>query len=132
MNIALMAHDRRKELMVQLSIAYCGILAAHNVCATKTTGKLVADATGLPVQLYLSCKQGGCQQIGARIAYNELDLVIFLCDPANTAADSDVAYMRKLCDQYNVPFATNIATAEVLLRGLKDGYLDWRNIVNPT
>jgi methylglyoxal synthase len=132
MNIALMAHDRKKELMVQLCIAYCGILAGHSVCATNTTGKLVAEATGLPVSLYLSCKQGGNQQIGARIAYNELDLVIFLCDPADQSSDKEVSYIRRLCDQYNVPFATSIATAEVLLRGLKDGYLDWRAIVNPS
>ena len=130
MNIAIIAHDRKKELMVQFCTAYCGVLAAHTVCATATTGKLVSDATGLSIQRYLPCSQGGCQQIGARIAYNELDLVIFLADPANLTTDKDVSYMRKLCDLYNVPFATNIATAEVLLRGLKDGYLDWRNIVN--
>lgn len=85
MNIALMAHDRKKELMVQFCIAYCGILAEHSVCATNTTGKLVSEATGLPVTLYLHADQGGAQQIGARISYNEIDLVLFFCDPSNPA-----------------------------------------------
>ena len=76
MNIAIMAHDRKKELMVQFCIAYCGILANHNICATSTTGRLVAEATGLPITLYLSGEQGGNQQIGARITYNEIDLVL--------------------------------------------------------
>ena len=125
-----MAHDRKKELMVQFCIAYCGILAGHSVCATNTTGRLVSEATGLNVTQYLSCKQGGSQQIGARIAYNELDLVIFFSDP-NGSDMKEVMEITRLCDQHNVPFATNIATAEVLIRGLKDGYLDWRDIVNP-
>ena len=119
MNIALMAHDRKKELMVQFCIAYCGILAEHNLCATHVTGKLVSEATGLPITLYLHADQGGAQQIGSRISYNEIDLVLFFCDPAN------------LCDQHQIPFATNAATAEVLVQGLRRGDLDWRNIVNP-
>lgn len=131
MNIALMAHDRKKELMVQFCIAYCGILAGHSICATSTTGRLVSEATGLPIQLYLSCSQGGNQQIGARIAYNELDVVIFFSDPMVKDALNEVGDIARLCDQYNIPFATNVATAEVLIRGLKDGYLDWRDIVNP-
>ena len=131
MNIALMAHDRKKELMVQFCIAYCGILSSHSLCATNTTGKLVSEATGLPVTLHLSCSQGGNQQIGARIAYNELDLVLFFSDPAESEAAYEVYEIQRLCDQHNIPFATNVATAEVLIRGLKDGYLDWRDIVNP-
>ena len=82
MNIALMAHDRKKELMVQFCIAYCGILAEHSLCATHVTGKLVSEATGLPITLYLHADQGGAQQIGARISFNEIDLVLFFCDPA--------------------------------------------------
>ena len=131
MNIALMAHDRKKELMVQFCIAYCGILSGHSLCATNTTGRLVAEATGLPITLYLSGNQGGDQQIGARIAYNELDLVLFFCDPSLTDAASNVNDIARLCDQYNVPFASNVATAEVLIQGLKRGDLDWRDIVNP-
>ena len=132
MNIALMAHDGRKELMVQFCIAYCGILAAHDICATNTTGRLVTEATGLPITLYMSCAQGGVQQIGSRIAYNELDMVLYFCDPLHTDEyQSRVMEIARLCDQQNVPFASNIATAEVLIHGLKRGDLDWRDIVNP-
>ena len=132
MNIALMSHDRKKELMVQFCIAYCGILSKHTICATNTTGRLVAEATGLPVQLFLSHEHGGSQQIGARIAYNEFDLVLFFNDPNNEAMVGDVSYISRLCDQNNIPFASNIATAEVLVLGLARGDLDWRCIVNPS
>jgi len=132
MNIALMAHDGRKELMVQFCIAYCGILAGHSICATNTTGRLVTEATGLPILLYLSCSQGGDQQIGMRIAYNELDMVLFFCDPSLIDEyQSSVLEIARLCDQHSVPFATNVATAEVLIHGLQRGDLDWRDIVNP-
>jgi methylglyoxal synthase len=126
-----MAHDRKKELMVQFCIAYCGILAGHSLCATNTTGRLVTEATGLPITLYLSGNQGGDQQIGARIAYNELDLVLYFCDPSIADTQNSVNDIARLCDQYNVPFASNVATAEVLIQGLKRGDLDWRDIVNP-
>lgn len=131
MNLALMSHDRRKELMVQFCIAYCGILSKHTVCATNTTGNLVAEATGLPVNLFLSHEHGGIQQIGARIAYNEIDMVLFFTEPQSDDLDDDVRYIRKLCDQYNIPLATNVATAEMLILGLERGDLDWRDIVSP-
>ncbi len=131
MNIALMAHDGKKELMVQFCIAYCGILAGHNICATNTTGKLVAENTGLPVSLYLSGEQGGTQQIGACIAYNEIDLVLYFCDASGREESDSVNEIARLCDQHNIPFASNIATAEVLIQGLRRGDLDWRDIVNP-
>ncbi|NLL46807.1 MAG: methylglyoxal synthase [Clostridiales bacterium] len=131
MNIALLAHDNKKELMVQFCIAYCGILAGHSICATNTTGRLVAEATGLPITLYLSCNQGGAQQIGARIAYNEIDLVLFFWDSQSTDSTVAINDIARLCDQYNVPFASNAATAEVLIRGLQRGDMDWRDIVNP-
>ena len=131
MNIALLAHDNKKELMVQFCIAYCGIMAGHSICATNTTGRLVAEATGLPITLYLSCNQGGNQQIGARIAYNEIDLVLFFWDSQSTDSTQSINELARLCDQYNVPFASNVATAEVLIRGLQRGDLDWRDIVNP-
>ena len=131
MNLALMSHDRRKELMVQFCIAYCGILSKHTVCATNTTGKLVAEATGLPVNLFLSHEHGGIQQMGARIAYNEIDMVLFFTEPQSDDLDDDVRYIRKLCDQYNIPLATNVATAEMLILGLERGDLDWRDIVSP-
>jgi len=131
MNIALLAHDKKKELMVQFCIAYSGILAKHHVCATSATGKLVAEATGLPVSLYLSHEHGGCQQIGARITYNEVDMVLFFTDPQSEDLDGDLKQLRKLCDQYNIPLASNVATAEMLIMGLARGDLDWRDIVRP-
>jgi len=126
-----MAQDGKKELMVQFCIAYCGILAGHTIIATKTTGKLISDATGLNINMCLSGGQGGSQQIGARIAYNEIDLVLFFCDPSEHENSAPVNEIARLCDQYSVPFASNVATAEVLIQGLRRGDLDWRNIVNP-
>lgn len=132
MNIALMAHDAKKELMVQFCIAYCGILSRHHLCATGTTGKMVAEATGLSITRYMSGSQGGDQQISARIACDEIDLLLMFSDPM--AVNSDEPNERdilRLCDARNIPVATNIATAEVLIHGLERGDLDWRNIVNP-
>ncbi|MBO5930083.1 MAG: methylglyoxal synthase [Clostridia bacterium] len=132
MNIALIAHDKKKELMVQFCIAYKGILSKHMLCATGTTGGLIADATGLKVHRFLSGPQGGDQQIGARIAYNEIDLVLFFRDPLTAQPhEPDVSALLRLCDVHNVPLATNVATAEVLVHGLERGDLDWRDIVNP-
>ena len=131
MNIALLAHDRKKELMIQFCIAYSGILGKHNLCATNTTGRLVADATGLPVTLHLSCEHGGAQQIGARISYNEIDMVRFFSDPQAHNLDSDQDLIIRLCDQYNIPVATNVATAEMLIMGLARGDLVWRESIKP-
>ena len=130
MNIALIAHDRKKELMVQVCITYCGILAKHNLCSTSTTGKLIAEATGLPIQMYLHSAQG-CQQIDARISYNEIDLVLFFADADHENGFDEVNRMARLCDQRQIPLASNVATAEVLILGLARGDLDWRDIVNP-
>lgn len=131
MNIALIAHDNKKELMVQFCTAYCGILAQHTLCATATTGQQIAEATGLPIHRFLSFAHGGGQQIGARIAYNEIDMVLCFDDPRNKQPSEDVSYIFQLCDQNNIPFASNIATAEMLVLGLARGDLDWRDIVNP-
>ena len=132
MNIALIAHDKKKELMVQFCIAYKGIFAKHNLVATGTTGGRIIDATGLEVHKFLAGSQGGDQQIGARIAYNEIDLVLFFRDPLTSKSyEPDVLNILRLCDIHNIPVATNVATAEVLILGLDKGYLDWRNIVNP-
>lgn len=127
MNIALIAHDVKKELMVQFCIAYSGILAHHNICATGTTGKLVAEAAGLEITRFLSGPQGGGEQIASRIAYNEIDMVLFFRDPitAKPNEPNDMTILR-LCDVHNIPIATNIATAEVLIHGLERGDLDWR------
>lgn len=132
MNIALIAHDAKKELMVQFCIAYCGILSCHDLCATGTTGRLVAEATGLQITRYLSGKQGGGEQITARISCDEIDLVLFFRDPQVVRENEYESDMFRLCDIRNIPVATNIATAEVLIHGLERGDLDWRNIVNPT
>lgn len=131
MNIAIMSHDNRKDLMVQFCTAYAGILSKHTLFATNTTGHMVADATGLDVHCFLSFAHGGCQQIGARIAYNEIDLVLFFDDPNSPSMAEDVTYISRLCDQNNIPYASNIATAEMLILGLSRGDLDWRDIVNP-
>ena len=133
MNIALITHDIKKELMVQFCIAYCGVLSKHNLCATGTTGKMVAEATGLNVQRYLSGSQGGDQQIAARISCNEIDLLLFFRDPISVKPHepNDMNLLR-LCDVHNIPVATNIATAEALIHALERGDLDWRDIVNPT
>ena len=131
MNIALMAHDNKKELMVQFCTAYCGILAKHTLCATASTGQQIADATGLTIHRFLSFTHGGGQQIAARIAYNEIDMVLCFDDPNQKTTDEDVTYISHLCDQNNIPFASNLATAEMLVLGLNQGYLDWRAIVNP-
>jgi methylglyoxal synthase len=131
MNITLMAHDKKKELMVQFCTAYKSILAKHNLSATATTGRLVAEATGLPISLFLSSHQGGHQQVDVRIAYNEIDMVLFFDDPASNVLEEEVRHICRLCDQHNVPFASNVATAEVLIHGLSRGDLDWRDIVNP-
>lgn len=131
MNIALLAHDNKKELMVQFCIAYCGIFAVNSLCSTATTGRLVTDATGLEVKTYMSRRQGGIQQIGARIAYNEIDLVLFFADPQSPEYAEDMCLIARLCDQYSIPFASNVATAEVLILGLQRGDLAWRDIVNP-
>lgn len=132
MNIALMAHDRKKELMVQFCTAYAGILSRHSLYATNSTGHQIAEATGLSVHCFLTYAHGGNQQIGARIAYNEFDLVLFLSDPTDDAAAGDVAYISRLCDRNNIPFASNLGTAEALIIGLARGDLDWRAIVNPS
>ena len=130
MNIALIAHDSKKELMVQFCIAYCGVLSRHNLCATATTGKLVSEATGLHIQRYLSGSQGGDQQIAARISCNEIDVLIFFRDPLNAKAyEPNEMNLLRLCDVHNIPLATNIATAEALIHALERGDLDWREFV---
>ena len=131
MNIALIAHNNRKELMVQFCTAYCGILAKHTLCATATTGQMVAEATGLTIHRFMSFYHGGGQQIGARIAYNELDMVLCFDDPNTKEPSPDIIYISRLCDKNNIPFASNIATAEMLVLGLARGDLDWREVVNP-
>ena len=130
MNIAFLAHDKKKELMVQFCTAYKSVLAKHNLFATASTGRLIADNTGLPITLLLSHKQGGHQQINARIAYTEIDLVILFSDP-NTIdpwEDSQMLETIRHCDRHNVPFASNLGSAEMFIMGLQRGDLDWREM----
>lgn len=132
MNIAIIAHDVKKELMTQFCIAYAGILSQHTICATGTTGKIVSEASGLNIQCFMSGEQGGEQQIASRIACNEIDLLLMFGDPLNPKPMvQDEANLLRLCAVHNVPVATNIATAEALIHSLARGDLDWRDIVNP-
>ena len=132
MNIAFLAHDKKKELMVQFCTAYKSILMKHNLYATATTGRLIADNTGLPITLLLSHKQGGHQQINARIAYNEIDLVLLFTDPNTNDPweDSQMIETIRHCDRNYVPIATNLGTAEIAIMGLQRGNLDWREMVH--
>lgn len=132
MNIAFLAHDKKKELMVQFCTAYKSVLMKHNLFATATTGRLIADNTGLPITLLLSHKQGGHQQINARIAYNEIDLVLLFTDPNTTDPWDDAQMIETIrhCDRHNVPIATNLAAAEMLIMGLQRGDLDWREMLH--
>lgn len=131
MKIALIAHDRKKPLMIKLATAYQTILAKHELYATGTTGLRIQEATNLPVHRFKSGPLGGDQQIGAMISEDEIDLVIFLRDPlAAQPHEPDVTALIRLSDVYEIPLATNIGTAEVLLRGLAAGYLDFRTVVH--
>ena len=128
MNIAIIAHDSKKELMIQFCIAYSGILSKHKLCATGTTGKQVSEATGLAIQQYLVGSQGGCQQISSKISCNEIDLLLFFRDPIRRkTSEPDERDILRLCDVYNIPMATNIATAEALIMALERGDLDYRD-----
>ncbi|MBQ8331505.1 MAG: methylglyoxal synthase [Clostridia bacterium] len=132
MEIAIIAHDLKKELMAQFCIAYCGILSKHKLCATAITAKYISEATGLHIDRLMSGSQGGEEQITSRIAYNEIDVLLYFRDTRPTARvnPADLELLR-VCDQYNIPVATNIATAEVIITALERGDLDWREIVNP-
>ena len=135
MEIAIIAHDMKKELITQLCIAYCGILSKHNICATSITAKYISDATGLKIEKLLSGSQGGEEQIASRIAYNEIDVLIYFRDTRSTDGMSEHDKIERelllMCDRYNVPVATNIATAELIIMALDRGDLDWREVVNP-
>ncbi|SJZ64897.1 methylglyoxal synthase [Garciella nitratireducens] len=128
MNIALIAHDKKKDDMIRFAIAYKKILEKHFLYATGTTGKKIIEATGLKVHCFNSGPLGGDQQIGAYISDNKMDLVIFLRDPLTAQPhEPDVSALLRLSDVYSIPLATNMGTAEILLRGLEQGFLDWRN-----
>ena len=127
MNIALIAHSSRRELLVQFCTAYCGILSQHSLCASSETGFAIQSETGLDIETIIADNEGALEQIATRVAYNEIDLVLFFRDVMENSGD----LILKLCDKNIIPVATNLATAEVLVQGLARGDLDWRDIVNP-
>ena len=131
MNIALIAHDAKKELMTQFCIAYCGILSKHHLFATATTAKYISEATGLDIDRLMSGDAGGEEQVASRVSYNEVDILLFFRDTRPESQDPIDNELLRMCDMYNVPVATNIATAEVIVTALDRGDLDWREIVNP-
>ena len=132
MVIAIIADDNKKELMAQFCTAYCGILCRHQLCATHMTGKYISDATGLEIETFLVGGSGGLEQISSKVSFNEIDIVFYFrsTDPSKEIHEYENTLLR-LCDVYNVPLATNIATAEVLVTALDSGSLNWRELVNP-
>lgn len=129
MNIGLIAHDTKKKLMQNFCIAYRGILSKHALYATGTTGRLIEEVTNLNVYKYLAGHLGGEQQLGSQIENNDLDMLIFLRDPQNPKAhEIDINNIFRLCDMHNIPLATNLATAELMIKALERGDLEWRNI----
>ncbi|MBR4296061.1 MAG: methylglyoxal synthase [Clostridia bacterium] len=132
MQIAIIAHDTKKELMTQFCIAYCGTLSKHDLCATSITAKYISEATGLRIEKLMTGEHGGEQQIASRIAYDEIDILLFFrsTNPMDSF-DEESFELLSMCDRHNVPVATNIATAEVLICALERGDLAWREIINP-
>ena len=129
MDIALIAHDAKKKLMQNFCIAYHGILSKHELFATGTTGRLIEEVTNLNIHKYLAGHLGGEQQIGAQLEQNQIDLVIFLRDPQGSRPnEADINKAIRLCDIHNIPLATNIGSAEVLLKSLDRGDLEWREM----
>ncbi len=132
MNIGFIAHDAKKKLMQNCCIAYRGILSRHDLYATGTTGRLIQDAAGLTVHKFLEGHVGGEQQMSAMVEQNQMDLVLFFRDPESTASTrneaADLSKVIRMCDLHNVPLATNIASAEILLKSLDRGDLDWREM----
>ena len=119
MKIALIAHDKKKNKMIDLALRYKDVLSEHEIYATGTTGTLVMGETGIKINRFKSGPLGGDQQIGSMIANSELDLVIFLRDPLTSQPhEPDVSALLRLCDVTNTPLATNIASAEIMLTAL--------------
>lgn len=132
MDIAIIAENNKKELMAQFCIAYCGILSKHHLLATHTTGKYISDATGLEIETFLSGSSGGTEQIASRVSFNEIDVVFYFRSTESSSEVSEAeANLLRLCDVHNIPLATNIATAEVLVTAIESGALSWREFLNP-
>lgn len=130
MNIGLVAHDTKKKLMQNFCIAYRNILNKHDLYATGTTGRLIEEVTNLSIHKYLAGHLGGVQQLGSQIAHNQVDVMIFLRDPvSHHHHENDMSSIVRLCDIHNIPVATNLATAELLIKALERGDLEWRDVV---
>ncbi len=129
MNIGLIAHDSKKKLMQNFCVAYRNILNKHQLYATGTTGRLVEEAANLSVHKFLAGHVGGVQQLGAQIEMNEIDLVIFLREPFSPKKhEPDAHIIFRPCDTHSIPLATNLATAELLIKSLDRGEMDWREV----
>lgn len=129
MKIGLIAHDSKKALMQNLCIAYRGILSKHELFATGTTGRLIEEVTNLSIHKYLAGHLGGEQQLGSQIAQNDIDALIFLRDPLTSKPhEPNVNDVIRLCDMHNIPMATNLATAELIILAIDRGDLDWREM----
>jgi len=130
MNIALIAHDKKKSDMIEFSIAYKHIFKKHSLFATGTTGRLIEEATNLSITKFQSGPLGGDQQIGSLIASNEMDIVFFFRDPLTAQPhEPDVSALMRLCDVHLIPLATNIAAAEIIIHGLERGDFSWRTMM---
>lgn len=129
MNVGLIAHDSKKKLMQNFCIAYRGVLGKHSLFATGTTGRLIEEAANLSVHKFLPGPLGGLQQMSVAIESNDIDMVIFLRDPLTAKShEPDIAGLTRNCDIHNVPIASNVATAELLIHALDRGDLDWREM----
>lgn len=127
MKIGFIAHDAKKRLMQDFCVAYESILAKHELYATGVTGRLIEEATSLKVHKYISGSVGGIEQICAQIDDNDLDLIIFLRDPQHPRSHEPQLYnITKSCDTYNIPLATNLATAELMILALDRGDFEFR------
>ncbi|GKU77320.1 methylglyoxal synthase [Paenibacillus sp. L3-i20] len=131
MNVAFVAHDNKKDEMIQFTIAYQSLFQAHTLFATGTTGRLIMENTTLPIVRFMSGPLGGDQQIGSMVASNELDLLLFFRDPlVSQPHEPDITALLRLCDVYGIPVATNMATAELLVHSLQRGDLNWRELIH--
>jgi methylglyoxal synthase len=121
MNVALIAHDKKKEELIELVTRYKEIFQMHELYATGTTGKLINERVGLSVHRFLSGPLGGDQQIGAKVAVGKIDIVIFIRDPLTAQPhEPDVSALLRLCDVHNTPLATNLGSAELFLKALSE------------
>lgn len=129
MKVGLLAHDSKKKLMQNFCIAYRGILTRHELYATGTTGTLIEEVTNLKIRKFLPGETGGVRQLTSQIEQGNLDMIIFLRDPSpEYDGEPDLSSVIRLCDMYNIPIATNLATAELLIHALERGELEWRNV----